>query len=105
MSSVKSCLAVVVFAVILQCSASSPQFEATALDYMTEVGTNIADTEGIPKDLDTAPTTVWCFADKGKHFVLIVKQHACNNIISAVTVYTYRYTRHCSMIFIGLLSL
>ncbi len=88
MSSVKICLAVVVFAImqlLWQCCSALP--EPTALEYMAEVGAKIADNEGTPKDLDTAPTTVWCFADKGKHFVLIACMQYQQIIIG-----------HCSLI-------
>ena len=40
--------------------------DTTAREYMAQVGTVIANKDGTPKDLKSAPTSVYCFLDKGK---------------------------------------
>ncbi len=71
-------LAIAIFVILLiECSAAAqlrakradnkPKIDRTVLDYMTQVASAVlANNEGIPKDLDSAPTEVWCFPDKGE---------------------------------------
>ena len=40
--------------------------DTTAREYMVQVGAVIANKDGTPKDLKSAPTSVYCFLDKGK---------------------------------------
>ncbi len=42
------------------------------LDYLAKVRKDIADQEGIPKDLDTAPTIIHCLQEKGAKLQLLL---------------------------------
>ena len=39
--------------------------ETTAKDYMAQISDMLTDKDGKPKDINSAPTSVWCFLDKG----------------------------------------
>jgi len=44
---------------------SEASIDETAVEYMGKLDSLLADKQGIPKDLDSAPTNVFCFLDKG----------------------------------------
>ncbi len=61
------CAAAAVLGERVSRGTSKSKLDPTVLEYMTQVGAALANNEGIPKDLDSAPTEVWCFPDKGEH--------------------------------------